>query len=162
MSRLGFFECAVQRRQFGLTPDQRRHVRRSARFEAVRCAAAPDRRHGDWGRKSFYVLIAEIFEFEKIAQQKPRTWRHHNLIRFCQLLQTGRQIRRVTDQRELPVGAFSDQIADDNQAGGDTNPHFNPRDPLKRQFRNEPDDLHGCLDRAFGAVLMRSRKSEVG
>ena len=81
---------------------------------------------------------------------------------FAKLLQTGRQIWRITDQRELAAGAFSDQIADDNQAGGDTNPHFNPCRSLERQFRNEPDDFQGGLDRAFGAVLVCGRKSEVG
>ena len=110
---LAFSNASVQHRQFGLAPDQRRHVRRPARFEAACRAAAPDPRHRDWCGKSFYVLIAEVFEFEKIAEQASCTGCHQNLVGLCKLLQTGRQIWRITDQRELAAGAFSDQIADD-------------------------------------------------
>ena len=69
-------------------------------------------------------MFTEIGKLELFGQQAARARRYQNLIGLRVLLEARGQIGRFADQREFPAWTFSDQVADDNEAGRDADAHL--------------------------------------
>ena len=76
-----------------------------------------------------------------------------------QRLQSGGEVWRLADHAALLRGTGADQIANDDEAGGDANPH------VQRLLCGEPadrvDDREPGASRALGIVLMRLGIAEI-
>jgi hypothetical protein len=73
-----------------------------------------------WPADTFDVLCPKVLQIEEIANELSRTLGDYDRVRLCNALQASRDVRRLTDDAALLRLARSDQIADDNQAGGNT------------------------------------------
>ena len=67
----------------------------------------------------FSAIGAEIAVFEQAADPPSRARGDDDLVRLGQGLQAGGEVRRFADDRLLLRRALADQIADDDQPGGD-------------------------------------------
>jgi hypothetical protein len=66
------------------------------------------------------VFGSEVLKIEQIAEKFARALRDDDHVRFGDALQTRGNIRGLTDNRLLLSGTRSDQVANDDQAGGNT------------------------------------------
>src|SRR5580704_2373119 len=141
--------------------DQRGQRRTAQRLEPA-CDAAwaqylPRRdRHGD----ALDLDDAEVAVVEEIADQPTCGSADDDSIRLRQGLQTGGEVRRLTDHRLLLRRAFADQIADDDQPGGDPDARLElggfDVEATDRGYHTQPRP-----DRPLGIVLMRLRVAEI-
>src|SRR5262245_6275290 len=116
----------------------------------------------DRPRMTFDFVLAQVHKFKQLPKQPSRTWRHKNLIRFCDMLQPCRQVGRFANQREFSTGAYPDQVTHDHKSGRNADTHLDSRRAGERQFRYSFYPFEGGLNRALGVVLMRGRKSKIG
>jgi hypothetical protein len=74
-------------------------------------------------------------------------------------LEPSGKVRRVADHRLLLGRALADEIANDHEAGRDTDADFEwLRRPEPSQAR---DDVEPCSQRALGVVLVGARKAKI-
>jgi hypothetical protein len=66
---------------------------------------------------------AEIFDLEQCADLPPGAVGNHQGARPGQRLQTGGEVWRLADHAALLCGAGTNQIANDDEASGDADPH---------------------------------------
>src|SRR5262245_12987844 len=111
---------------------------------------------------TFDFVLAQVRKFKQLAKQPSCSWRHENLVWFCDLLQPCRQVGRFANQREVPTGAVPDQVTHHYKSGRNADTDLDPRRTRERQFRDTFDRLESGLNRALGVVLMRGGKSEIG
>ena len=152
-----------QRRQFRLAADDRPQIRRGAGAKAAFAELPPQ----DAEQRYRLVMtlepaLADAVDHKARPQQSPGRFGDHDLARTGGLLQAGREIRGGTDHRMLLRRAFSHQVADDDQPGGD--PDAAGQLPANRtcQPGDSLGDGKGGSDRPFGIVLMRPRPAEIG
>ena len=75
-------------------------------------------------------------------------------------LQAGRQVSRLAEDDALLRRTLANQVADDDEPGGDAEPY---RDRLRQvQRADRVDDRQARPHRALGIVLMRLRVAEIG
>ena len=104
---------------------------------------------------------AQILQPEPVAEQPPRRRRHDDAARLGQVLQPLGEIGRVADDSLLLRGALPHDIAGDDDAGRDADPH---REFLARaglQARDDFGDFEPRVDRPRRVVLMRAGKAKV-
>ena len=77
-------------------------------------------------------------------------------------LQTRGKVRCLTNDRLLLRGAFADQIAHDDGAGGDANANMQLGADIRLQARDGFDQRQPCARRLFGIILMRLGIAEIG
>ena len=101
----------------------------------------------------------EVLELEEIAEKFSRALGDDHRVRLGDPLQARREVRRLADNAALLRLARSDQVADDDEPGG------NADTGLQRSARLEPghrrDQLQSRPDRPLGVVLMRLRIAEI-
>ena len=106
-----------------------------------------------WLGKTGERLGPEILDLEQGADLSPGAVGNDQGARPCQRLQPGGKVWRLTDDAPLLRGTRTDQIADDDEASGDTEPH------VQRLLCGEPadrvDDRQPGAGRPLGVVLMR-------
>jgi hypothetical protein len=100
-----------------------------------------------------------------IAEHRSRGRADNDLVRLRERLQTGREVRRLADDRGFRCGAFADLVADDHRSGGDADSHreLDPRGPRDRgiQLRHRLHDIETRPRRTLGLVLMGARVAEI-
>ena len=145
---------AQQQVDLFVAADQRRQDRSTQRLEAALNDARVQRlpsghRHVD----ALNLDGAKIAVFKQITNQPARTGGDNDRIRLGQALQPGGEVWRFTDDGLLLRRAFADQIANNDQPGG------NPDARLQCDvFAIEPahriDDVETRTDSPLGIVLM--------
>ena len=108
--------------EFFFPPDQRGQTRRVQCLEAAFRRTSPQRRPGSHRPgDTLEVLRPEVLKLEQIAKELPRSFSDDHHVRLGNPLQTRREVRRLADDAALLRLSRSDQVADDDQSGGDTN-----------------------------------------
>ena len=112
-----------------------------------------------WLGKTGERLGAEILDLEQRADLSPGAVGNDQGARPGQRLQTGGEVWRLADHAPLLRGTRADQIANDDEAGGDADPN------VQRLLCGEPadrvDDREPGAGRALGVVLMRLGIAEI-
>jgi hypothetical protein len=65
------------------------------------------------------VCCPEVLKLEQIAQQFSCTLGNDHRVRLCNGLRTRRKVRGLADDRLFLSGTRTNQVADDNESGGD-------------------------------------------
>jgi hypothetical protein len=76
-------------------------------------------------------------------------------------LQPRGQVRRLADHRLLLCGAFADQIAHDNEAGGDADPNLELPDAGRIKPSDRGSDLEAGTHGPLGNVFVGARIAEI-
>ena len=105
------------------------------------------------------VLCPEVLKLEQIAEKPSRALGDDDHVRLGDPLQTRRKVRRLADDAALLRLTRSDQVADDDQARGNTDPCLQGNGRLERAHRR--DHFQPCPHRPLGVVLMGLRIAEV-
>ena len=104
-------------------------------------------------------LGPEILDLEQRADLSPGAVGNDQGARPGQRLQTGGEVWRLADDAPLLRSTRADQIANDDEASGDADPH------VQRLLCGEPadrvDDREPGASRALGVVLMRLGIAEI-
>src|SRR5205085_8177420 len=104
-------------------------------------------------------LRPEILDLEQCADLSPGAVGHNQGAGPGQRLQTGGKVWRLTDEAAFLSSTGADQIADDDEASGDADPH------VQRLLCGKPtdrlDDRQPGASRALGVVLMGLRVAEI-
>src|SRR6516162_5256237 len=129
-------------------------------FEAADDPALADHTPGTlWLGKARERLGPEILDIEQRAELSPGAVGNDQGARPRQRLQAGGEVWRLADHAPLLRGTSTDQIANDDEASGDTNPH------VQRLLCGEPadrvDDREPGASGALGIVLMRLGIAEI-
>ena len=74
-------------------------------------------------------------------------------------LQPRREVRRLADDAALAGIALPDQIADDDEAAGDADPHLQPF--RETEAANRRDHSESGAHRPLGIIFMRLRVAEI-
>jgi hypothetical protein len=122
-------------------------------------------RHQEAGHGMLEALEArraELAQLEHLPQEAPRRVRDHHGARPGDLLQPRSQVRGLADDRPLLRRALAEEVADDDQAARDADPHRERRPGRRRQPRDGLDDAQPGPDRALGSVLLGLGPAEVG
>ena len=82
-------------------------------------AFAHDAPSGNRRRKTLELTLSEVDRFEQPGGEPPRAFRHDDAVGLGEGLQPGGEIGRLADDGLLLRGAFADEIADHDEAGGD-------------------------------------------
>ena len=98
---------------------------RPARVQCLEAAfrrTRPQRRPGSHRPgDTLEVFRPEVLELKQIAKELPGAFSDDHLFGSATPLQTRREVRRLADDAALLRRTRSDQVADDDQSGGDTN-----------------------------------------
>src|ERR687887_221306 len=100
---------------------------------------------------------AEIAIVEQAAQQAARIVRDDDRVRFGKPLKPCREIRGLTNDRLFLGRAFTEQIADDDKAGGDTDTHLQRGRPTSIEPGHALDQSKASANSLFGILLVRLR-----
>ena len=158
---LGTGQAAQQQVDLFVAADQPGLRRSTQRLEPARNDARaqyPPSPH--WPGDALDLDGAEIAVVEEIANQPARARGNDDRVRFGQGLQTGGEVRRLTDDRLLLRRAFADQIADDHQPGRDPDPRLQ-FDGFDIEATDSVDDTQPGAHPPLGVVLMRPRVAEI-
>ena len=149
-----------QQADFVLAADEARQTAGTNRLEAALGNREPFDRPGRNRRgKTLDLMPAEVAKLEEIAEQSAGRGGDDDRIRLGQPLHPGGEVRRIADDRLLPRRAGAQQIANDDEAGGDADAQ--PQ-PLRRFQRADGiDQGQSGPDRPLGVVLMRLRIAEI-
>src|SRR5450755_4844080 len=91
-------------------------------LEATFRRTSPQRRPGSHRPgNTLEVFRPEVLELKQIAKESPGSFSDDHHVRLVNPLQTRREVRGLTDDAALLRLSRSDQVADDDQSGGDTN-----------------------------------------
>ena len=107
------------------------------------------------------VTAPEIAVVEKIANQPPRAFCDQHRVRRRHFLQAGCEVRRLADNPALLRLARADQIADDDEAGGDADPARQARGATLKPA-DAVDQRQAGPYRLLGIMFMRLRIAEIG
>ena len=158
---LGARPAPQQQVDFLVAADQRRQRRSVQRLEPARDGARTQHLPGRHRRGDALDLDgAEIAVLEEIADQPARARGDDDRVRLGQGLQPGGEVRRFADDRLLLRRAFADQIADDDQPGGDPDARLE-LDGFDIEATDSVDHAQPRPDRPLGVVLMRLRVAEI-
>ena len=103
---------------------------------------------------------AQILQAEPVADQPPGRGRHDDAARIGEALQPRGEIGRVADDGLLLRGALPDDIARDDEAGRDPDPHGELLARAGLQAPHGFGDVQRRMDRARRVILMRAGKAE--
>ena len=135
------------------------HARFAHRLEAALVLAlAQHAPHAERFGDALHRPLAEECVIEELAQEPARDAGDEHAMRFGERLQPGGEIGRVADDGLLLRGAAADDLADDDEAGGDADPRG------ERAVADAPhrgDDLEPGAGGALGAVLVRLGIAEI-
>ena len=98
-------------------------------------------------------------QLEQIAEQFSCALLDDDRVRLGYSLQARREIRCLADNRLLLSRTRTNQVADDNESGGDADPRFQRSTCLQRIRRC--DQLQPGPRRPFGVILMGLRVAEI-
>ena len=158
---LGTHPAAQQQVDLLVAPDQPGQRRSAQCLEAARDGTRTQYLPGRHRRGNTLDLDgAEIANLEEIADQPARARGDNDGIWLGQGLQTGGEVRRFADNRLLLRRALADQIADDDQPGGDPDARLE-LDGFDIQAPDRIDDAEPRADCPLGIVLMRPRVTEI-
>jgi hypothetical protein len=163
VARLRLMPVPEQQLQLALAADQRHQARGVQRLEpALEGAGAQHLPGPHLLAQAAERDLAEIAVLEEPAGEQLRRRRDQHLTGFGHHLQPGRQVRHVADHAALLCRALADEVADDDDAGGDADANLQPGMRTGRQPRDRLHQGKGAAHRAFGIVLMRLRIAEIG
>jgi hypothetical protein len=174
LAGLGLLPAPLQQRQLLVAPDERR-AGRAQRLEAALGPALAQYPGGqDRRRQSLDRDRAEILVVEQPAGQPPRARSDHHRAGPGQCLQSRRKVRRLANDAAFACFSFNDQVADNDQTGGDPDPHLQRRPNRGVDPRNARpcgrssggghrlDEREPGAHRALGIVLVGPRIAEIG
>ena len=109
-------------------------------------------------------VAAEIPELEQAAQEPPRALGHDHRARLGQPLQPGGEVGRLAGHGLLLRRAPPDEVADDDEAGGDPDPGrerlaLAGPEPADRRRRREPGPHRPLGGRPRTPAASRSRRA---
>ena len=108
-----------QQFEFFFPPDEGGQAGRVQRLEAAFRRTRPQRRPGPHRPgDALEVLCPEVLQLEEIAEKLSRALGDDHHVRLGDPLQARREVRRLADDAALLRLARSDQVADDNEPGG--------------------------------------------
>ena len=143
-------------RQLLVAPDYGQHPTRPLGLEAAACGVFTEHLEAaDRMLKALELGRPKRTQFEQLAQVSACGVRNHHGSWLSELLDTGRKVRRLADDRLLTGRTFSDEVAHHHEPGGD------PNTAGQRLARGCPELLDGLDDREPGPhssldfVLMR-------
>ncbi len=119
---------------------------------------APDR-HGLCD--SLERLQAAILDREDPAEEPQRARGDHDRIGLGNLLQAGRQIGRLSDDRLLLRRAFPDGFPDDHRTGRNADAHLQPLARRQDDLADPRDHVQARAHRPFGLALVGLRIAEI-
>src|SRR6516164_11839316 len=122
-------------------------------FEATRHGTCPQRRPGAYRPgDALEVPVPEVLQLKQIAEKPSRALGDDDHIRLGDALQARREIRRFTDDAALlRVPRSDDEVADDDQPGGNANASLQRSARLEPSYRR--DQLQSRPYRSLGVVL---------
>ena len=95
------------------------------RLEAAFHRTRPQRRQGPHRPgDALEVLGPEVLKLEQIAEKPSRAFGDDHRVRLGDALQARREVRRLADDAVLLRRTRADQVADDDQPGGDADRVF--------------------------------------
>ena len=161
---LGRLPTIQQQRQLLGAADERRGPRELAGLEP-----AFDRRlaaHAEGPHRARHPLQRrglQLVELEPAPEEASRGLGDHHGARLRDLLQAGREVRRLAGDRLLLRGALADEVADHHEAGGDPGA-ASERPAAIRRLQPADGGVHGQRrpDCPLRLVLMRPRPAEIG
>jgi hypothetical protein len=95
------------------------------------------------------------------ADQPARGGRDHHGAGVGQGLQSRRQVRRLPDHRLLLRGAFADQFADHDEAGGDPDANLQLADGWHVEPSDRGNDVEAGAHGPLGIVFVSARMAEI-
>ena len=156
--------AALARDQFvalGLPPDEAGQPRRMRRVEtALALGHAQGSVRLDRLGETLDRVKAQVLQAEPVADQPPGRRRHDDAARVGEALQPCGEIGRVADDDLLLRGALPDDIAGDNEAGRDPDPHGELLAGAGLQAPHGLGDVQSRMHRARRVVLVRPGKAE--
>ena len=136
-----------------------RGVRRGNCVGIVRTAQHP--MHPDRHRKSLQMQQAKVAEFEPAGGQTPGGVRHQDLVRLGQVLQAGRDIRRLADDgpafQRLMRPQFADHHLPGVDADADVQRHRMGLLQIAAELARGHDHFQPGMHRPLRIILMRLR-----
>ena len=165
LALLGPLPAVEQQRQLLLAADQRRE-RRAACRASKRPSAAPSpsdaRRPRTGAAKPLSARGAEVASSNRPPSRRRVPSAMTTAPGLGQRLQARGEVRRLADHRLLARRALADQVADDDEAGGDPDPGGERLAGRRAQAGHGRGDGEPGPDRALGLVLVRPGPAEVG
>ena len=161
VARLGARPAAQQQVDLLVAADQRGQRRSAQCLEPARDGTRTQHLPGRHRRGDALDLDgAEIAVLEEIADQPARACGDDDRVRLGQGLQAGGEVRRFADDRLFLRRAFADQIADDDQPGGNPDPRLE-LGGFDIEAADSVDDAQPGSNRPLGIILMRPRVAEI-
>src|SRR6185312_8756666 len=162
LAGLRLLPAVEQQRDLDVAADQRARRARAQRLEAAVAAALADDAPGVRRRsEAFELMAAEARALEELADELPRALSDHDGARLSQRLQPGGEVGRLADHPLLALGALAEQVADDDEAGGDADAHLHGA-TAQREAPERVDHREAGAYGALGIVLLRPRIAEQG
>ena len=159
---LGLGPSSQQQLDFLVAADERAQCRRTQCLETALDRALAQHLRGQYRLgQPLDRDSPEIAVVEKIANQPPRAFCDQHRVRWRHFLETGCQVRRLADNPALLRLARADQIADDDEAGGDADP-ARQRGGIALQPADAVDQRQTGPYCLLGIMLMRLRIAEIG
>ena len=146
----GLRPAAQQQFKLLVSPDERGKPGHVQRLEPALNRAPPDRRESlHRACNALQVLVPQILQFEQIADEPACAFGNDDHARRRDRLQPRGQVRRLADDAALLRFPRSDQVADHDQPGRDSNPNLQRRalrcDELRHRVDQREPGLHGAL-----------------
>ncbi len=148
--------------EFGRSPEHRYQPGDAVGLEAGHGLGRPEHpARSNWSVDPFDASLVEKFEPKAVAKQSACRWADNDFAGACERLHPRSEIRRLADRCPSDDQFGSDDVADDDQTGGDPDPR-RERSPVACTQRR---DRCGAVDARprcpLGVVLVRAWKSEV-
>ena len=150
-----------QQFEFFFAPDEVGQAARVQGLEAAFHRTGPQRRPSSHRPcDALEVLCSEVLKLEQIAHELARALGNDDAVRLRNALQARRKVRRLADDGLLLRSARSDQVADDDQPGGNADTGLQGRVGLQSRRLPRPTPARPArlaLRRPRGPADSRSR-----
>ena len=159
------FPCQPLARQrecnLRLAPDKADRARGANGFEAaLRYGSTLDRPDRDGLADTFHLAAAEAAKREQIAKQRARRSGNDNRARLGQALESGSDVRCISDRCLLLRRLSADEVANHHEPGRDGDPHLDAF--LRAERPHCGDDVEARAHGAFRVILVRAGIAEIG
>ena len=126
-------------------------------------APAPSTCHaGTFSAKPFRVTVPRSRYSNRPPVSLSCACCDHNGARLGQRLEASSKVGRLADHRLLLGCSCTDQVADNNEPGGDADPNLQGRIGMRCELRNRLDQGKPGTNCALGIMFMRLWVAEIG
>ena len=147
---------------FVLAADKGGHGFGARRLESRDALDFPQHRPGRYRRfEALELMQSEALQLESPAQEPSCRLGDDDRVGLGEGLQPGRQVRRVSDDAAFTGITFADQLADDDEAGGDADSQPQVDSALAAELTHRRQQRDRGPHCAFGVIFMGARITEI-